>query len=130
MLAAAANSISIGQTLVVTVGVVLGVPTSILAWHSLQDRTSKARQQRDLERQNQEELNRYTKMMAKQLLGEHAISHPAEPSPDNPSIRDLLHDVLGETAAGTAELAIIREMIRIHVSDQHGPPIPDYLMRK
>lgn len=115
MLAAAVHS-DIG-TLIVVVGVVIATPTSVLAILGIKDRT---------ERREERRINT---LIARQLVGEHG-EHASEPSPDNPSIRDLLHDALEETAAASSRVALVEEMLRVHVSDRHGQPIPDYLMRQ
>ena len=117
MLAAAAHS-DTANIIVLLVGVIIAVPSAGLAFLTIRDRS---------ERREERRINA---MIARQLVGEHAVNHPAEPSPDNPSIRDLLHDMLGESAAATAELAIIKEILRFHLSVEHGGHVPDYLLRK
>lgn len=82
MLGAADNIIGVGNLLILGVGVLLAIPTSILAWHSIQDRSYAARQRRQEERQKQDELNRLTEMIAKKLLGEDALSDPDQAERD------------------------------------------------
>lgn len=123
MLATAANQISLGNVLVVTVGVVLSVPSSILAWHSLSDRS---------ERREERRLN---ELIARRLVGDHIISNPEQAEKvirEKPSLAQQLeainHQVTpsnGKTVATTIE-EVRRDMMTLaiqvgeHMSDGHG----------
>lgn len=50
---------------------------------------------------------------------------PRPPSPDNPCLIDVLHD-LRELLAEQAELSAV---VAWHLSDSHGPELPGYLTR-
>lgn len=123
MLATAANQISLGNVLVVAVGVVLAVPSSVVAWHSLTDRA---------ERREERRLN---ELIARRLVGDHIISNPdqAEQSiRDKPSLAQQVeainHQVTpsnGKTVAATIE-EVRKDMLKLavllgeHMSDGHG----------
>lgn len=106
--------ISVGEMLIAGVGLVLAVPAWRLARAAV--------------------IANHTKAIAiavAQYLGipnpEDASKPMPAPNPDRPSIRDLLNDLLGESAAATAEIAIIRQVLEYHLEDGHGGRVPDYL---
>jgi len=136
MITAASTSINLGQVFIGVVGLILAVPTSVLAFRSLEDRSHRLEEQ--VERRKEKRL---VELVVKALVGEHAIRDPggAEETIRNaPSLTSTLQAAAhqlqpsnGKTVAKMVE-EVRSESMRLavlvgeHMSDGHGGQIwPD-----
>ena len=107
------------------VSAVFGKP----AWQLARSKV-KAQHEAEQAAEERQELREIAGAVARILAGTDDPKKMPEVSSSNPSIRDLLHDVLEETAANTSAVAILRAIMEHHLAEPHGGPIPEYLFRR
>ena len=112
-------------------GYILAVPAAVIAtqqWRRARraERDKEADEQR---RERQHEVNQMVAAALRVLTGTDNLDEIHEPSLANPSIRESLNQALEETAALAAAIAMLRESLERHASDNHGQPIPEWMWR-
>lgn len=106
------------------IGVVLGRPEWWLARRRMREQ-----QARDAEARKLDYLRETADAVA-EILGVPGDRSTMPPmSSANPSISDKLDQALEETAALTAAAALFHHMLELHLADDHGGSVPDYMLR-
>ncbi|HVH77989.1 MAG TPA: hypothetical protein VM782_01245 [Stellaceae bacterium] len=103
---------------------VFGKPAWQLARHRL-----KAQRAAEKAEEDRQELRLLAGAVAKVLTGTDNPDLIPDPSPENPSLQDLLHDALEETAALTSAVALLQHAVELHLAVPHGGEIPDWVTR-
>ena len=106
------------------VGVVLGRPQWWLARRQMREKKAADERARKLD-----ELRELLGAGVKAITGTDDVSQIADPSPDNPSLRDALSQALEETAELAAAVALLRHALELHLATTHGGDVPDWVMR-
>lgn len=109
----------------VVVSLVFGRPAWLLARSQLrrQKESTEAAEERA-------EVRKLAAAVARVLAGSDNPDEIPYPTKENPSIKDLLHDLTAELSATQSEVAIVRHMFEEHIRDGHGGRVPPWLLRK